>query len=79
MTSDVERERVRCDAICADLEERWRKSAQRLRTAGTWNTGWPFRRTFVALKWEQAAKDMESAANGIAAIRKVIASGATAK
>lgn len=68
----VKRERLRCDAICADLENRWRRSAQRLRRDGTWNTGWPFRRTFVAPKWEQAAKDTEAAADGIAAIRKMI-------
>ncbi len=72
----IERERDRCEAICADLENRWRQSAQRLRRDGTWKTGWPFRSTFVAPKWEQAAKDTEAAADGIAAIRKLIRSGA---
>jgi len=71
----VAQERARCVAICADLEARWRRSAQRLRYDGTWNTGWPFYRKFVAPKWEQSARDTESAADGIAAIRKIIASG----
>lgn len=77
MDDAVSMERRRCETICLDLEIRWRKSAERLRREGTWNTGWPFNRTFVAPKWEQAAKDTEAAADGLAAIRKLIASGAT--
>lgn len=76
IADEVQRERARCETICADLEARWRKSAARLRADGTWNTGWPFNRTFVAPKWEQAAKDTEAAADGLAAIRNLIASGA---
>jgi hypothetical protein len=74
-TEAVLRERARCEAICADLEARWRASARRLRYEGTWNTGWPFYKKFVAPKWEQAAKDTEAAADGLAAVRKIIASG----
>ena len=77
ITEAIAHERARCDTICADLENRWRESAQKLRRDGTWNTGWPFRRTFIAPKWEQAAKDTEAAANGIAAIRKIIAGSDT--
>jgi hypothetical protein len=73
----VAAERRRCETICLGLEIRWRKSAERLRREGTWNTGWPFYRNFVAAKWEQAARDTEAAADGLAAVRKLIASGAT--
>lgn len=76
LSEEVERERYRCDALCADLEGRWRRAAERIRAEGTWNTGWPFYRTFVAKKWEQAARDMESAADGLAVIRRIIQSGA---
>lgn len=71
----VARERARCAALCADLEGRWRASAARIRREGTWNSGWPWYKPFVAKKWEQAARDTESAADGLATIRRFILDG----
>lgn len=68
-------ERKRCEGICANLEQRWRSTAAKTRRDGTWTTGWPFNRTFVAPKWEQAARNIEAAADGISAIRKLIMDG----
>lgn len=58
--------------VALDLETRWRKSAQKVRDDGTFTVGWFKKRTFVAAKWEQAAKDTESAADGIKAIRRIV-------
>jgi len=60
------------NTVAYDLENRWRSSAQKIRRDGTFTTGWPFRREYVAKKWEQSAKDTEAAADGIKAIRSVV-------
>jgi hypothetical protein len=77
ISPEVQTERDRCGSIVADLEARWRRSAARYRRDGTWNTGWPSYRDFVAPKWEQAARETEAAADGLAAIRRGIQGGYT--
>lgn len=61
--------------IVARLESKWRTSAQRVRDDGTFSAGWPWRRRdFVAKRWEETARGIEAAANGLVAIMAVIES-----
>lgn len=63
---------ARANEVALDLEIRWRNCAQKTRAEGTFNTGWPFRRTFVAKGFDRSAKDIEAAADGIRAIRTIV-------
>jgi hypothetical protein len=60
------------NAVAADLENRWRKSAERIRHDHTWEGGWFTTRKFVAPKAEQSAKDIEAAADGLKAVQGIV-------
>jgi hypothetical protein len=67
----VEAERLRCAILALDLENRWRASAERTRADGrTWFFGW-----YTKPAFERAAKDIEAAADGLAAVRRFIREG----
>lgn len=59
------------NGVAADLEERWRAAAAKTRADGTcrsWFFGWRVR---IAPAYEKNAKTIESAADGIKAIREI--------
>lgn len=60
--------------VAFDLETRWRNSASAMRVRGTFSTGLFRRKYFVAKAFENEAKGIEAAANGIKAIREMILS-----
>lgn len=57
----------RADEIALTLEEKWRNTAAKYRTRKRWFFGW-----FTDPAYDSAAKSVEAAADGIAAIRKVL-------
>lgn len=77
MTPEVQAERSRCALACYDLELRWRSAANRIREAGT-RKSWLFG-TYVMPHAERKAAAIEAAANGLAAVRKIIVAGMVPK
>lgn len=56
-------------SVALVLEEKWRNTARRMRERKRWFFGW-----YTDPIAERDAKSVEAAADGIAAIRKVVAS-----
>jgi len=62
---------AKADEIVADLQGRLLASAEKIRKDGTWNTGWPFYKDYVAQAWDRTAKDVLAASKSLRTIRDV--------
>lgn len=75
-------ERENAALLCEDLASRWEQSAAKTRADGTFTAWgiWPFtKRTTVHPRWEQSAKEIESAAHGLHMVAQIIRKGVRAR
>ena len=68
---------AKSNLVYKDWANRLRKSAQKTREDGTWSTGWPFNKKFVAPKWEECARQLEDMADNLDKVRAEVSEKVT--
>jgi hypothetical protein len=64
---------AKSNLIYKDWAMRLRRAAQKTREEGTWDSGWPFHKKFVAKKWEENARQVDEIADLIDKVRTEVA------